>query len=85
MSERLVTIPLREYEALRDLSDQFDIIRETSEYEKVFEQWLRKGEYEGTRIINISQENLDRLFTNLLNVDKVVKKIDRMEKNDYGN
>lgn len=81
MSERLVTIPLREYEALRDLSDQFDIIRETSEYEKVFEQ----GEYDDTRIINVSQENLDRLFTNLLNVDRVVKKIDRMEKNDYGN
>lgn len=79
MAERLVTIPLIEYEALRDLSDQFDIIRETSEYEKVFEQ----GEYDGTRIINVSQENLDRLFTNLLNVDRVVKKIDRMEKNDY--
>lgn len=85
MAERLVTIPLIEYEALRDLSDQFDIIRETSEYEKVFEQWLRKGEYGGTRIINITQENLNRLFANLLNVDKVVEKIDRMEKNDYGN
>lgn len=85
MAERLVTIPLIEYEALRDLSDQFDIIRETSEYEKVFDRWLRKGEYDGTRTINVSQENLDRLFTNLLNVDRVVKKIDRMEKNDYGN
>lgn len=85
MSERLVTIPLREYEALRDLSDQFDIIRETSEYKKVFEQWLRKGEYDGTRIIDISQENLNRLFANLLNVDKVVEKIDRMEKSEYVN
>lgn len=79
MSERLVTIPLREYEALRDLSDQFDIIRETSEYEKVFEQ----GEYDGTRIINVTQENLNKLFANLLNVDRVIEKIDRMEKNDY--
>lgn len=76
MSERLVTIPLREYEALRDLSDQFDIIRETSEYEKVFEP----GVDNYTRIINVSQENLNRLFANLLNVDKVVREIDRMEK-----
>lgn len=81
MSERLVTIPLIEYEALRDLSDQFDIIRETSEYEKVFEQ----GVDNYTRIINVSQENLNRLFANLLNVDKVVEKIDRMEKNNYDN
>ena len=81
MAERLVTIPLIEYEALRDLSDQFDIIRETSEYEKVFEQ----GEYDGTRIINVSQESLNRLFSNLLNVDKVVKKIEDKEKNNYGN
>ena len=85
MSERLVTIPLVEYEALRDVADQFDIIRETSEYKKVFEQWLRKGEYDGTRIIDISQENLNRLFANLLNVDKVVEKIDRMEKSEYVN
>ena len=81
MAERLVTIPLIEYEALRDLSDQFDIIRETSEYEKVFNSVV--GNY--TRIINVSQDNLNRLFANLLNVDKVVRKIDRMEKKYYGN
>lgn len=81
MSERLVTIPLREYEALRDLSDQFDIIRETSEYEKVFNPSV--GNY--TRILNVSQDNLNKLFANLLNVDKVVEKIDRMEKKYYGN
>jgi hypothetical protein len=73
MAERLVTISLREYEALRDLSDQFDIIRETSEYEKVFNPI--EGNY--TRVINVSQENLNKLFANLLNVDKVVEKIDR--------
>ena len=81
MAERLITIPLIEYEALRDLSDQFDIIRETSEYEKVFNSVV--GNY--TRIINVSQDNLNRLFANLLNVDKVVRKIDRMEKKYYGN
>ena len=81
MAERLVTIPLIEYEALRDLSDQFDIIRETSEYEKVFNSVV--GNY--TRIINVSQDNLNKLFANLLNVDKVVEKIDKMEKKYYGN
>lgn len=81
MSERLVTIPLIEYEALRDLSDQFDIIRDTSEYERV-----RKLDKHGdTIIMNISQDNLNRLFNNLLNVDEVVTKINDKEKNNYGN
>lgn len=81
MAERLVTIPLREYEALRDLSDQFDIIRETSEYERV-----RKLDKIGdTVIMNIEQDDLNRLFNNLLNVDEVVTKINDKEKNNYGN
>ena len=81
MSERLVTIPLREYEALRDLSDQFDIIRKTSEYEKV-RKLDRHGE---TVIMNITQDDLNRLFNNLLDVDEVVTKINDKEKNNYGN
>lgn len=79
MSERLVTIPLIEYEALRDLSDQFDIIRETSEYERV----RKLDKFGETVIINIEQDDLNRLFNNLLNVDEVVTKINDKEKNNY--
>lgn len=81
MSERLITIPLREYEALRDLSDQFDSIRSNAKYTKIVEGYL--GGYDEQIIMDITQEELNTLFKNLLNVDRVTKRINDKERKEY--
>lgn len=83
MQEPLVTISLREYQALKDLSDQFDIIRNNNKYTKRIEG---HGGYDEQIIIDITQEELNALFKNLLNVDRVNKRINDKEiKEYYGN
>lgn len=69
MQEPLVTISLREYQALKDLSDQFDSIRQNAKYTDMVEGHL--GGYDKQLIMEITQEELNALFKNLLNVDRV--------------
>ena len=83
MQEPLVTISLREYQALKDLSDQFDSIRQNAKYTKRVEG---HGGYYEQIIMDITQEELNALFKNLLNVDRVNKRINDKEiKEYYGN
>lgn len=69
MQEPLVTISLREYQALKDLSDQFDSIRQNAKYTKIVEGHL--GYYDKQLVMDITQEELNALFKNLLDVDRV--------------
>lgn len=69
MQEPLVTISLREYQALKDLSDQFDSIRQNAKYYQWVDEFMPGDGRQ--RIVEITQEELNALFENLLNVDKV--------------
>lgn len=69
MQEPLVTISLREYQSLKDLSDQFDSIRQNAKYTKIVEGHL--GCYDKQLVMDITQEELNALFKNLLDVDRV--------------
>lgn len=69
MQEPLVTISLREYQALKDLSDQFNSIRENAKYYQWVDEFMPGDGRQ--RIVEITQEELNTLFENLLNVDRV--------------
>lgn len=69
MQEPLVTISLREYQALKDLSDQFNSIRQNAKYRQWVDDFMPGDGRQ--RIVEITQEELNTLFNNLLNVDRV--------------